>query len=113
MDTTLSLYHKAMDIQPNAASWCETMGLSRNALAVAKVRGRLSPELAGALASNMPHEDVQHWINVATIEATRNPALKARLRRCLKLYLSAMSAARRVVRKRVDSTKNSAPGHAR
>lgn len=85
METTLSLYHKAMTVNPNAASWCETMGLSRNTLAVAKLRGRLSPELAGALASNMPNEDVQHWINVATIEATKNPALQARLRRYLKL----------------------------
>lgn len=85
METTLSLYHKAMEINPNAAAWCETMGLSRNTLAVAKVRGRMSPELAGALASNMPNEDVQHWINVATVEATKNPALRARLRRCLKL----------------------------
>jgi hypothetical protein len=85
MDSTMSLYHKAMSINPNAGAWCETLGLSRNALAVAKLRGRLSPGLAGALASNMPNEDVQRWINIATIEGEQNTTIKGRLQRVLKL----------------------------
>ena len=85
MQSTIALYHKAMQINPNAGAWCETLGLSRNALAVAKIRGRLSPGLAGALASNLPNEDVQHWINVATIEAEPNLTIKNRLKRVLKL----------------------------
>lgn len=112
MDTTLALYKRAMDIEANAGHWCEKLGLSRNALAVAKTRGRLSPELAGGLASILPSEDVQHWINVATVEATKNPVLKTKLKRCLKLYLSAMSAARSVVSQRVNNTKHGAPRHA-
>lgn len=85
MQSTMTLYHKAMAINPNAGAWCETMGLSRNALAVAKIRGRLSPGLAGALASNLPNEDVQHWINVATIEGEQNETIKGRLMRVLNL----------------------------
>ncbi len=85
MDSTMSLYHKAMTINPNASAWCETLGLSRNALAVAKIRGRLSPGLAGALASNLPNEDVQRWINIATIEGEHNTTIKGRLKRVLKL----------------------------
>ena len=85
MESTLTLYHKAMAIEPNAANWCNTLGLSRNALAVAKLRGRLSPGLAGALASNIPGEDPQRWINIATVEAEANPSIRGRLMRVLKL----------------------------
>lgn len=67
MHTTMQLYHHAMTVKPSAAFWCEQLGVSRNTLAVAKIRGRLSPTVAGNLA-RLLGEPVQEWVAIAALE---------------------------------------------
>lgn len=68
MHTTIDLLNKANDIIPSDAEWCRRLAISRTTLAVARVRGRLSPTVAGALAEQI-NEDPKHWVAVAAIEA--------------------------------------------
>ena len=74
MDSSLSLLDKALTEHP-AAFWCRELKLSRNTLATAKLRGRLSPTVAGNLA-RLLGEPIEHWITVAALEA--EPASYAR-----------------------------------
>lgn len=66
--STMQLYHMAMALEPSAAHWCEQLGVSRNTLAVAKIRGRLSPTVAGNLA-RLLGEPIDKWIALAALEA--------------------------------------------
>lgn len=75
MKSTMELYEKAMAKTPSAKFWCDQMGVSRNVLAVAKIRGRLSPTVAGNLA-RLLGEPVDDWIVVAALEG--EPATQAR-----------------------------------
>lgn len=68
MQSTMQLYHKAMAQEPSAKFWCEQLGVSRNTLAVSKIRGRLSPTVAGNLA-RLVGEDEQFWVAMAALEA--------------------------------------------
>jgi plasmid maintenance system antidote protein VapI len=80
MPTTMQLLDKALSIEPSASEWCRKLGVTRSAIAVAKTRGRLSPTLAGSLASQLG-EDPKEWITVAAMEAEpESPAKKALIR---------------------------------
>lgn len=78
MQTTMNLYYKAMAKEPSAKFWCEQLGVSRNTLAVAKIRGRLSPTVAGNLA-RLLGEDEKTWIAVSAIEGEPNSYGKNKL----------------------------------
>lgn len=80
MQNTMELFNRAMTVQPSAKAWCDKLGISRNVLAVAKVRGKLSPALAGNLAIELG-EDAEHWIAVAAIEAEKESPLLQRLKK--------------------------------
>lgn len=67
MKSSIQLYHRAMAQTPSAKYWCEQLGVSRNALATAKLRGRLSPTIAGNLA-RLLGEDIDEWIVIAALE---------------------------------------------
>lgn len=80
MRNTMELLDKALAVEPSAKAWCDKLGLSRNTLAVGKVRGRLSPAIAGGLAMELG-EDPQHWIAIAALEAEPESTLLQRLKR--------------------------------
>lgn len=75
MQTTMDLFSKALSVQPSAKRWCDELGVTRNTLAVAKIRGRLSPAIAGGLAIKLGENPI-HWIAVAAIEAEPEGELK-------------------------------------
>ncbi len=68
MPTTMQLLDTALRVDPSAAAWCKKLGVSRNTLAVAKVRGRLSPTIAGSIAKELG-QDERDWISLAALEA--------------------------------------------
>jgi hypothetical protein len=78
MHTTMDLLNKANDRIPSDAEWCRQLSISRSTLAVARVRGRLTPVVAGALAEAI-HEDPTHWIAVAALEAAPDGHLNSHL----------------------------------
>lgn len=79
MQTTMELLQTALTTREmNASQWCENLQMSRSALAVAKVRGRLSPTIAGNLARLMG-EDETTWIAIAAMEAEPDSYGKAKL----------------------------------
>lgn len=74
MDSTMTLLDKALAL--NAAPyWHEKLGLNRNALHNARMRGHISPAIAGALAEELG-EEPQKWIVVAALESERDSACK-------------------------------------
>ncbi|WP_198674918.1 hypothetical protein [Rhodoferax ferrireducens] len=80
MNTTMELFQQALTVEPSAKAWCDELGVSRNTLAVAKIRGRLSPALAGGIAMKLG-ESPEHWIAVAALEAEPESTLLQRLRK--------------------------------
>lgn len=78
MQTTMDLFSKAIAFQPSAEAWCRELGLSKSTLSVAKVRGRLSPCIAGALAIKLG-EDATKWIAIAALEAEPESSYKTAL----------------------------------
>ena len=83
MESTMHLLNQALAKNPKQSWWCEQLNASRNTLAVAKIRGRLSPVIAGNLASFLG-EDVTHWIAIAAMEAEPDTPSKRRLENTLK-----------------------------
>lgn len=77
MKSTMNLLEKALENQP-APYWTQRLNLARTTLATAKVRGHLSPAIAGALAEEMG-EDSQKWIVIAALESERDSACKTRM----------------------------------
>ncbi len=77
MQTTMNLLEIALKQQP-APYWHERLNLSRNALHNAKIRGHISPAIAGALAEELG-QDVKAWIVVAALESERDSACKTRM----------------------------------
>ena len=77
MQTTIELLEKALSQQP-APYWTKKLNLARTTLATAKVRGHLSPSIAGALAEEMG-EDHQKWFVIAALEGERDSACKTRM----------------------------------
>lgn len=114
MPATANLLKQALQIKTKP-EWARTLGLERSALHKADTRGHLSPAMAFAIAEEMG-QDAREWALIAAAESEKNSACKTRMMKALsgarKLYLSALSAARSVVRKRVNYTKDSAPCNA-
>jgi hypothetical protein len=78
MDTSITLLYRALE-QKSQGDWVRALNLSDSTFSMAKKRKRLSPTLAGVLAEEL-HEDVEHWIAVAAIEAERETPLLERIR---------------------------------
>lgn len=74
---TMQLLEKALKQQP-APYWTAKLKLARNTLSTAKVRGHLSPAIAGALAEELG-EDASSWMVIAALEGERESACKARM----------------------------------
>lgn len=70
----LSIATNAMDVP----AWAAAMGLNPNTTGQARRRGSLSAALAGALAMAVG-EDVISWVQVAAVEAERDPARQLRM----------------------------------
>lgn len=81
MQTTMHLLEKALSKQP-ATYWTKKLNLARTTLATAKVRGHLSPSIAGALADELG-EDYQKWFVIGALESERDSACKTRMVRKL------------------------------
>lgn len=77
MQTTMNLIEQALTLKP-AQHWHEQLGLNRNALHNARMRGHLSPAIAGALAEAMGL-DPQPWIVIAALEGEKESACKSRM----------------------------------
>ena len=77
MQSTIELLERALSSQP-ATYWTKRLNLARNTLATSKVRGHLSPAIAGALAEEMG-EDAQRWMVIAALESERDSACKSRM----------------------------------
>lgn len=109
MITTMNLLDQAL-ARKTASDWARDLGLHRNALNNARNRGHVSPAIAGALAEEMG-ADADKWIVIAALESERDSACKTRMLKRLaggmrKLYLSTISATRRVVGQRVRRAQN-------
>lgn len=77
MKNTMDLLESALSQHP-APYWHARLCLSRNALHTAKMRGHISPAIAGALAEEMG-EDPKEWIIVAALESEKGSACKDRM----------------------------------
>jgi hypothetical protein len=77
MQNTMELLDKALEVHP-APWWHKKLNLSRNALHNAKIRGNVSPAIAGALAEELG-EPVEKWIVIAALESERESACKSRM----------------------------------
>ena len=75
MRNTMDLFSKALEVQPSAKAWCDELGLSRNTLATAKIRGRLSPGIAGGIAIKLGENPIE-WIAIAALEAEPESSFK-------------------------------------
>lgn len=82
MRNTMDLFSKALEVQPSAKVWCDELGLSRNTLATAKIRGRLSPAIAGGIAMKLGENPIQ-WIAIAALEAEPESSNKRTLMDCV------------------------------
>lgn len=74
---TMQLLDKALEFQP-APYWHKKLNLSRNALHNARIRGHVSPAIAGALAEELG-EEAEKWIVIAALESERDSACKSRM----------------------------------
>lgn len=77
MQNTMNLLEAALK-EKTAAEWHKKLHLSRNALHTAKLRGHLSPAIAGALAEELG-DDVEKWMLIAALESERESACKERM----------------------------------
>lgn len=77
MDTTMDLLGKALE-KANTAAWTKKLELAQNSLYTAKIRGHLSPAIAGRLAELL-EEDVEKWIVIAALESEKDSACKKHL----------------------------------
>ncbi len=77
MNTTIDLLEMALKQHP-APYWTAKLRLHRTTLNTSKMRGHLSPAIAGALAEELG-EDAKKWIVVAALESERESACKARM----------------------------------
>ncbi len=77
MKSTADLLKKALS-KEEMPYWTKKLGLARQTLHTAKVRGRLSPAIAGALAEEL-EEDAAAWMVIAALEGERESACKTRM----------------------------------
>ncbi|REM69247.1 hypothetical protein DSI38_01760, partial [Mycobacterium tuberculosis] len=79
MQTTMQLFERALS-HHKQAEWARLLNLTEAALSQAKKRGRLSPTMAGSIATQLGENPTQ-WIAIAAIEAEPDsPAKKALVR---------------------------------
>ena len=77
MQTTMNLLDEALAVKP-IQEWHKALKLNRNAFHNARMRGHLSPAIAGALAEELG-QPVKDWIVIAALESERDSACKARM----------------------------------
>ncbi len=77
MKNTADLLKKALS-KEEMPYWTKKLGLARQTLHTAKVRGRLSPAIAGALAEELG-EDAAKWMVIAALEGERESACKTKM----------------------------------
>ncbi|WP_310373245.1 hypothetical protein [Rhodoferax ferrireducens] len=73
----MTLLDKALALN-SAPYWHDKLKLNRNALHNARMRGHISPAIAGALAEEIG-EDPRKWIVVAALESERDSACKEQM----------------------------------
>ena len=81
MSQTLQLMEKAL-AKKRASAWCKELAIDKSTFSQAKKKGRLSPALAGCLATKLG-ENRDHWIAVAAIETEPESALKEQMLQAL------------------------------
>lgn len=79
MQTSINLLDKALALHPSPY-WTSRLKIARSALHVARIRGNLSPSVAGALAEELG-EPVDYWIAIAAIEGDKDSACRDRMLR--------------------------------
>lgn len=77
MQSTMNLLDAALEKYP-APYWHQRLKLNRNALHNAKMRGHISPAIAGALAEEMG-ENPEKWMVIAALESDKDSACKSRM----------------------------------
>ncbi len=77
MQNTMNLLDEALLVKP-AQEWHKTLRLNRNAFHNARIRGHLSPAIAGALADELG-KDPKDWIVIAALESERDSECKVRM----------------------------------
>ena len=77
MPNTMQLLQRALTVQ-SQARWAHSLDVSEAAISQAKKRGRLSPTLAGRIASTLG-ENPTEWIAVAALEAEPDSTAKEQL----------------------------------
>lgn len=85
--STLSLLHRLLAMDPNGSHWAEHLGVSRAAVSIARVRGRLSPTMAGT-AADLLGENPEPWIALAALEAEPETRARNKLIRALATKLN-------------------------
>lgn len=75
MKTTMDLLNHATKDNIKDAEWCRRLGINRTTLSVARLRGHLTPVVAGAMAKELGL-DATMWTAKAAVEAAPNSALK-------------------------------------
>jgi len=78
---TLDLLDKALKIKP-ANQWAKQLGITRSAFSKAKERGRVSPSLTHALATDIGADPI-YWTAIAATEAEPEGPLKQRMKKAL------------------------------
>ena len=105
MEHSINLLNKALQVK-KAAQWARDLNLDPSTIAQAKKRGKMSPPMAGVFALEMG-ESVEHWMAVAALDDVPESPTKSKLLRVLrKVYLSTISATRRVVGQRIRRTEH-------
>lgn len=77
MPSTMDLLAEAFALHP-APYWTKTLSLARSTLHTARIRGHVSPAIAGALAEKLG-KDVKGWIVIAALESEKDSACKTHL----------------------------------
>lgn len=97
MESTMNLLEKALEVAP-IPTWTKKLHLSRDAIAGAKSKGRLTPVIAGALAIEL-NQDPTKWIAVATLESAPDSPAKSALVRKLQQSHTWLCALFQITRK--------------
>ena len=79
MHETMKLLNKGLEFK-SIPEWTKELGLAYNTLSTAKIRGHLSPAIAGAMAEKLGFDAIK-WIAVAALESERDSTCAARMKR--------------------------------
>jgi len=88
---SIDLLHKAFEQEHSGAFWAQQLNVTRAAISLARVKGRLSPTLAAGLARLIDPARVPQWTALAAIEAEPDSYIKAKVHRPLQDALSYLS----------------------